>query len=99
MLSDLAVNSVRSVAFIRSRRGAEAMAQMVKRNLAEIDPALPGRAAAYRAGLLPEERRQVEEQLNNGKLLAVSTTPALELGIDIAGLDGVVVAEIGRAHV
>lgn len=92
MLSDLAVNAVRSVAFIRSRRGAEAMAQMVKRNLAEIDPALPGRAAAYRAGLLPEERRQVEEQLNNGKLLAVSTTPALELGIDIAGLDGVVVA-------
>ncbi|GAA2039262.1 DEAD/DEAH box helicase [Yaniella flava] len=92
MLSDLAVRSVRSVAFIRSRRGAEAMAQMVKRNLSEIDPALPGRAAAYRAGLLPEERRDVEEQLNSGKLLAVSTTPALELGIDIAGLDGVVVA-------
>src|SRR5690625_2070470 len=42
MLSDLAVNSVRSVAFIRSRRGAEAMAQMVKRNLAEVDPSLPG---------------------------------------------------------
>lgn len=92
MLSDLAVNSVRSVAFIRSRRGAEAMAQIVKRNLAEIDPALPARAAAYRAGLLPEERREVEDQLNSGKLLAVSTTPALELGIDIAGLDGVVVA-------
>ena len=92
MLSDLAVRSVRSVAFIRSRRGAEAMAQMVKRNLSEIDPSLPSRAAAYRAGLLPEERRDVEEQLNSGKLLAVSTTPALELGIDIAGLDGVVVA-------
>ena len=92
MLSDLAVNSIRSVAFIRSRRGAEAMAQMVKRQLAEVDPSLVGRAAAYRAGLLPEERREVEQQLNNGKLLAVSTTPALELGIDIAGLDGVVVA-------
>src|SRR5699024_11346161 len=70
----------------------ETMAQMVKRNLAEIDPSLPGRAAAYRAGLLPEERRDVGERLNNGKLLAVSTTPALELGRDIAGLDGVVVA-------
>lgn len=92
MLTDLAVNSIRSVAFIRSRRGAEAMAQIVKRQLAEVDPSLVGRAAAYRAGLLPEERREVEEQLNNGKLLAVSTTPALELGIDIAGLDGVVVA-------
>ncbi|TQL73646.1 DEAD/DEAH box helicase domain-containing protein [Enteractinococcus coprophilus] len=92
MLTDLAVNSIRSVAFIRSRRGAEAMAQMVKRQLAEVDPSLVGRAATYRAGLLPEERREVEEQLNNGKLLAVSTTPALELGIDIAGLDGVVVA-------
>ncbi|HIY85629.1 MAG TPA: DEAD/DEAH box helicase [Candidatus Yaniella excrementavium] len=92
MLSDLAVNSIRSVAFIRSRRGAEAMAQIVKRNLAEIDSSLPGRAAAYRAGLLPEERRDVEERLNSGRLLAVATTPALELGIDIAGLDGVVVA-------
>ncbi|HIW46188.1 MAG TPA: DEAD/DEAH box helicase [Candidatus Yaniella excrementigallinarum] len=92
MLSDLAVNSIRSVAFIRSRRGAEAMSQMVKRNLSEIDPSLAGRAAAYRAGLLPEERREVETKLNSGKLLAVSTTPALELGIDIAGLDGVIVA-------
>src|SRR5699024_12207023 len=74
MLSDLAVNSIRSVAFIRSRRGAEAMSQMVKRNLSEIDASLAGRAAAYRAALLPEERREVETKLNRAKLLAVSTT-------------------------
>src|SRR5699024_1177765 len=92
MLSDLAVNSIRSVAFIRSRRGAETMAQMVKRNLAESDPSLPGRAAAYRAGLLHEARRDVEERRNNRKLLAVSTSTALEMGIDIPGLDGSVVA-------
>src|SRR5699024_488179 len=53
MLSDLAVNSIRSVAFIRSRRGAETMAQMAKRNLAEIDPSLPGRALPTGLGCCP----------------------------------------------
>lgn len=92
LLTDFAIAGVRTIAFIRSRRGAEAMAQAASRQLAEVDPSLASRVSAYRAGYLPEERRAVETALKTGRLLGVSSTPALELGIDIAGLDAVVVA-------
>ena len=92
MMTDLAVGGIRTIAFIRSRRGAEAMASAAKRELTEVDPSLGHRVAAYRAGYLPEERRSVEENLRTGRLLGVASTPALELGIDIAGLDAVLVA-------
>lgn len=91
MLADLVSRKVRSIAFIRSRRGAEAMAQSAKRQVADVASELVGKVAVYRAGLLPEERREVEQALDTGDLLAVATTPALELGIDIAGLDAVIV--------
>lgn len=92
MMTDLAVGGIRTIAFIRSRRGAEAMASTARRELTEVDPSLGHRVAAYRSGYLPEERRAVEEDLRTGKLLGVASTPALELGIDIAGLDAVLVA-------
>ncbi|WP_229686141.1 DEAD/DEAH box helicase [Longimycelium tulufanense] len=92
ILADLVVEGARTLAFVRSRRGAEFTALGARRQLSEVDDELAGRVAAYRAGYLPEERRALESSLDDGALLGVATTNALELGVDIAGLDAVVIA-------
>lgn len=92
LLTDLAVQGVRTVAFVRSRRGAELIALITQERLAEVDRSLPGRVAAYRGGYLPEERRALERALHNGDLLGLAATTALELGVDVSGLDAVVIA-------
>jgi DEAD/DEAH box helicase domain-containing protein len=89
LLTDLVVEGVRTLAFVRSRRGAEAVAMTARDTLAEVDPELSGRVAAYRAGYLPEERRALEAALRDGELLGVAATNALELGVDVTGLDAV----------
>jgi DEAD/DEAH box helicase domain-containing protein len=83
----LVKEDIRTIAFARSRRAAEVLADAVKRSL---PPAVAGRVKAYRAGYLAEERRALERQLADGELLAVASTSALELGIDIGSLDAAV---------
>ena len=90
VLTDLVVASVRTLVFVRSRRGAETLAVTARRLLEEVDPSLTSRVTTYRGGYLPEERREIEHQLREGTLLGLASTSALELGIDIAGLDAVV---------
>jgi DEAD/DEAH box helicase domain-containing protein len=80
-----------TLAFTRSRRGAEVVALAARRALADR-PDLAASVAAYRAGLLPEERRRLERALSAGDLRGVAATTALELGIDVGGLDAVVLA-------
>ena len=63
LLADLVAEDVRTLAFVRSRRGAEQVAPTAADLLAEVDPSLPGRVAAYRGGYLPEERRALEAAL------------------------------------
>jgi DEAD/DEAH box helicase domain-containing protein len=92
LLTDAVVNGARTLAFVRSRRGAEVVATMSRRALAEAVPQLAGRVAAYRAGYLREERRQLERALLAGDLLGLASTNALELGVDLVGVDAVVLA-------
>ncbi|KPI02526.1 helicase/secretion neighborhood putative DEAH-box helicase [Actinobacteria bacterium OV450] len=91
LLTDLVVQGVRTVAFVRSRRGAELIAVIAQERLAEVNRSLPGRVAAYRGGYLPEERRALERALHSGELLGLAATTALELGVDVSGLDAVLI--------
>lgn len=91
LLTDLVVQGVRTVAFVRSRRGAELISLIAQERLAEVDRSLPRRVAAYRGGYLPEERRALERALHSGELLGLAATTALELGVDVAGLDAVLI--------
>lgn len=92
ILADLVLEGARTLCFVRSRRGVELTALSAKRMLDEVDPELSSRVAAYRAGYLADDRRTLEHDLAEGKLLGVATTNALELGVDISGLDAIVVA-------
>lgn len=89
ILTDLVVAGVPTLAFVRSRRGAEALAMTTRSKLAEVEAGLVDQVTTYRGGYLPEERREIERSLREGVLLGLATTSALELGIDISGLDAV----------
>ncbi|MGH3309904.1 MAG: DEAD/DEAH box helicase [Streptomyces sp.] len=91
LLTDLAVQGVRTVAFVRSRRGAELISLIAQDRLAAVDRGLSSRVAAYRGGYLPEERRALERRLHTGDLLGLAATNALELGVDVSGLDAVLI--------
>ncbi len=91
LLADLVADGVRTLVFVRSRRAAEVIAQSARRALSEVSADLAERVAAYRAGYLPEERRALEADLRSGRLLGVAATNALELGVDITGLDATVI--------
>jgi DEAD/DEAH box helicase domain-containing protein len=92
VMADLMVEGARTLTFVRSRRGAELTALGARARLEEIAPELDGKVASYRAGYLAEDRRALERALADGELRGLATTNALELGVDIAGLDAVVLA-------
>lgn len=86
LVADLVRSGHRTLAFCRSRAGTEVVAAEVVRRHAD----LAGRVRPYRGGYLAAERREIESQLFSGQLGGVVATSALELGIDVGGLDACV---------
>lgn len=83
----------RTLTFVRSRPAAEIVAMRAQEDLSAAGrPDFARRIAAYRAGYLAEDRRALERALDEGEILGMATTNALELGIDVGGLDAVVMA-------
>ena len=91
LLADLIERDVRTICFMKSRRGVELMQKFAKLRLEDRGRAdLAERIAPYRAGYTPQQRREIERRLAEGELLAVCATSALELGIDIGELDAAI---------
>jgi len=74
---------LRTIVYTKSRKMTELITVWTKPRLGT----LAARLTSYRAGFLPEDRREIERQLADGTLLGVISTSALELGIDIGDLD------------
>lgn len=83
LLKAALARGLRTIVYCRSRR----MTELIALWAADKAGSYAGRISAYRAGFLPEERREIEARMSDGQLLAVVTTSALELGIDIGNLD------------
>ncbi len=92
LMEFLVRNGDQTLAFVGSRREAEAVAGNVRDHLVADDSELAASVAAYRAGYLPEERRVLEDRLRTGEIRGMASTSALELGIDISGMDAVITA-------
>lgn len=80
---ELLRSGAKTIVFTKARRITELLYSWLRRQ----DPELARRVASYRSGFLPEERRGIERRLFEGRLDGVISTSALEMGIDVGGLD------------
>lgn len=90
LLAELSDGGFRTIAFQRSRRATESVAGQAQASLRARGS--DQEVCAYRGGYLPQERREVERALRAGEVAGVAATNALELGVDITGMDAVVVS-------
>lgn len=88
----MVLNDMQTLCFTISRKMAELIAMWAKKELNQHKPELVDRITAYRSGYLANERRKIENDLKTGKLVGVTCTNALELGVDIGSLDGVIIS-------
>lgn len=92
LFTELVEREIRTLTFARTRRLTELIYNYSRQKLAQEDHKLAGKIKPYRAGYLAEERRQIEKELFNGKLIGVVATTALEVGIDIGDLEATILA-------
>ncbi|MEM7168499.1 MAG: DEAD/DEAH box helicase, partial [Planctomycetota bacterium] len=94
LLPELVRRQIKTICFGRSRNTVELILRYIQeRNRGRTGyEEVAGGIEAYRGGYLPSERRAIEDQLFSGKLGGVVATNALELGIDIGGLDACLIA-------
>jgi DEAD/DEAH box helicase domain-containing protein len=90
LLTALVRSGVRTIVFTRARVVAELLLRYAQEALRDETPHLAEAVASYRAGYTPAQRREIERRLFGGELLAVTATTALELGVDVGGLDAAV---------
>ncbi|KAK8206335.1 hypothetical protein BKA81DRAFT_335235 [Phyllosticta paracitricarpa] len=90
LFCQLILRGVRVIAFCRVRKQCEALISSVKTELNKLEKAeVMNRVMAYRGGYTPQDRRQIEKEMFDGKLVGIVATNALELGVDIGSLDAV----------
>jgi DEAD/DEAH box helicase domain-containing protein len=91
LFCQLILRGVRVIAFCRIRKQCEVLLSAVKTELTTLErPEVMARVMSYRGGYTPQDRRQIEREMFEGKLIGIVATNALELGIDIGSLDAVV---------
>ncbi|KAF2145252.1 uncharacterized protein K452DRAFT_316333 [Aplosporella prunicola CBS 121167] len=90
LFCQLILRGVRVIAFCRVRKQCEALLGAVKTELTSLErPEVMARVMAYRGGYTPQDRRLIEKEMFDGKLVGIVATNALELGVDIGSLDAV----------
>ena len=92
LFADLLRQGVRTIVFTRTRKGCELIYNYSRRLLEEKDRELAEAVSPYRGGYTPAQRRDIEKGLFEDRLLGVVSTNALELGIDVGGIDAVISA-------
>ncbi|KAL5388211.1 hypothetical protein DPSP01_003200 [Paraphaeosphaeria sporulosa] len=91
LFCQLILRGVRVIAFCRIRKQCEVLQAAIKTELQELErPEVMARVMSYRGGYTPQDRRQIEREMFDGKLVGIVATSALELGVDIGSLDAVV---------
>ena len=91
--AELIGREVKTMTFGRSRGGVERLADMIKFGLVSGHKGhMLNRVESYRGGYLPDERRAIERGFRSGRFLGLTTTNAMELGVDVGGLDATVLS-------
>ncbi len=91
LFTELVRAGIRNITFAKARVVAELIYRYARTQLEAVDPGLASSIMSYRGGYTPRQRREIEQGLFNGRLIGVTATNALELGVDVGDLEGCVI--------